>query len=98
MDEAAYAAARSRMIAEQIRARGVRDPRVLEAMERVPRHLFIPSAERHEAYQDDPAAVYRGIHDGGAARRALPSRARDRRRIRISDRDPRRAWRDRLRH
>jgi len=57
MDEAAYAAARSRMIAEQIRARGVRDQRVLDAMNRVPRHLFVPGAERHEAYEDHPIPI-----------------------------------------
>jgi protein-L-isoaspartate(D-aspartate) O-methyltransferase len=57
MDEAAYAAARSRMIAEQIRARGVRDQRVLDAMDRVPRHLFVPAAERHEAYDDHPVPI-----------------------------------------
>jgi protein-L-isoaspartate(D-aspartate) O-methyltransferase len=57
MDEAAYAAARSRMIAEQLRARGIRDRRVLEAMDRVPRHLFIPAAERHEAYDDHPVPI-----------------------------------------
>jgi protein-L-isoaspartate(D-aspartate) O-methyltransferase len=57
MDEAAYAAARSRMIAEQIRARGVRDARVLEAMDRVPRHLFIPGARRYEAYEDHPIPI-----------------------------------------
>jgi protein-L-isoaspartate(D-aspartate) O-methyltransferase len=57
MDEAAYVAARSRMIAEQIRARGVRDPRVLDAMSRVPRHLFVPAGERHEAYEDHPVPI-----------------------------------------
>jgi protein-L-isoaspartate(D-aspartate) O-methyltransferase len=57
MDDAGYAAARSRMVAEQIRARGVRDPRVLAAMDRVPRHLFVPAAERHEAYDDHPVPI-----------------------------------------
>jgi protein-L-isoaspartate(D-aspartate) O-methyltransferase len=57
MDEAAYAAARSRMIAEQIRSRGVRDPRVLDAISRVPRHLFVPTGERHQAYEDHPLPI-----------------------------------------
>ncbi len=57
MDEAAYAAARSRMIAEQIRSRGVRDPRVLDAISRVPRHRFVPAAERHQAYEDHPIPI-----------------------------------------
>jgi len=45
------------MIAEQIRARGVRDQRVLDAIDRVPRHLFVPAAERHEAYDDHPVPI-----------------------------------------
>jgi len=42
-------AARARMVAEQIRARDVRDPRVLDAMSRVPREQFIPEPQRDEA-------------------------------------------------
>jgi protein-L-isoaspartate(D-aspartate) O-methyltransferase len=45
------------MIAEQIRARGVADPRVLDAMSRVARHLFIPAKDRGEAYEDRPVAI-----------------------------------------
>ena len=37
------------MVAEQIERRGVKDPRVLEAMRKVPRHEFVPEDERHEA-------------------------------------------------
>ncbi|HVD93641.1 MAG TPA: protein-L-isoaspartate(D-aspartate) O-methyltransferase [Vicinamibacterales bacterium] len=48
---------RERMVAEQIRARGVADPRVLDAMSRVPRHLFIPEKDRGEAYEDRPVAI-----------------------------------------
>jgi len=44
--------ARLRMVEEQIRARGVRDPRVLAAMSKVPRHLFVEEALRDRAYQD----------------------------------------------
>jgi protein-L-isoaspartate(D-aspartate) O-methyltransferase len=40
------------MIEEQIRARGVRDPRVLAAVSRVPRHLFVDEALRGHAYLD----------------------------------------------
>ncbi len=36
------ARARQRMVAEQMRARDITDKRVLDAMERVPRHLFVP--------------------------------------------------------
>jgi protein-L-isoaspartate(D-aspartate) O-methyltransferase len=37
---------------EQLRRRGIDDPRVLEAMTRVPRELFVPPEERHLAYED----------------------------------------------
>ena len=43
---------RSRMVADQLRGRDVRDERVLAAMERVPRELFVPEAERAHAYND----------------------------------------------
>ena len=45
------------MVADQIRARGVRDPRVLEALTRVPRELFIPEEERAGAYDDRPVPI-----------------------------------------
>ena len=48
----AFAAERGRMVEEQIRARGVRDPRVLAAMRELPRHLFLPRALWSEAYGD----------------------------------------------
>jgi protein-L-isoaspartate(D-aspartate) O-methyltransferase len=51
------AAARERMVAEQIGRRDVRDPRVLEAMAKVPRELFIPDPHRHEAYADHPVSI-----------------------------------------
>lgn len=44
--------ARQRMIEEQIRARGVRDARVIAAVSRVPRHLFVEEALRGHAYLD----------------------------------------------
>ena len=51
-DEAHYEALRRRMVEEQIRARGVRDPRVLRAMAQVPRHLFVEEELRGMAYED----------------------------------------------
>jgi protein-L-isoaspartate(D-aspartate) O-methyltransferase len=51
---------RSRMVADQIRARGVRDPRVLAALERVPRERFVPAELRHEAYADRPLPIGHG--------------------------------------
>jgi len=49
--------ARSRMVVEQLRARGITDRRVLDAMDRVPRHLFVPAESRHDAYADHPIAI-----------------------------------------
>jgi protein-L-isoaspartate(D-aspartate) O-methyltransferase len=51
---------RQRMVEEQIRQRGVRQPQVLEAMLQVPRHLFVPEAHRNVAYTDQPVAIGRG--------------------------------------
>jgi len=42
------------MITEQIAARGIKDARVLEAMRKVKRHLFVPAEFRHLAYTDGP--------------------------------------------
>lgn len=40
------------MVQEQIVPRGVRDERALEAMRKVPRHLFVPDEMRHMSYDD----------------------------------------------
>ena len=53
-------AMRERMIATQIVARDVRDAAVLEAMRRVPRHLFVPEDLRSFAYEDRPLPIGRG--------------------------------------
>jgi protein-L-isoaspartate(D-aspartate) O-methyltransferase len=50
-------AARARMVETQIAARGVRDPRVLAAMRKVPRHLFVNPSERSQAYEDHPLPI-----------------------------------------
>jgi protein-L-isoaspartate(D-aspartate) O-methyltransferase len=51
---------RRRMVEEQIRRRGIRDERVLEAMAVVPRHLFVPPEQRARAYADDPLPIGEG--------------------------------------
>lgn len=48
---------RLRMVEEQIVRRGVTDPAVLEAMRRVPRHLFVPSDMIESAYDDTPLPI-----------------------------------------
>ncbi len=52
-----FEAARLRMVAGQIQRRGIDDLRVLGAMRRVPRHLFVPPEYRHLAYFDSPLAI-----------------------------------------
>jgi protein-L-isoaspartate(D-aspartate) O-methyltransferase len=50
-------AERRRMVDEQLRARDIRDPRVLDAMLRVPRHQFVPESQRAGAYGDHPLPI-----------------------------------------
>jgi protein-L-isoaspartate(D-aspartate) O-methyltransferase len=49
--------ARREMVREQLAARGISDPRVLAAMTRVPRHEFVQSSDRGEAYADHPLPI-----------------------------------------
>lgn len=51
---------RRRMVDSQIRARGVRDERVLDAMGKIPRHLFVPESLRALAYADEPLPIGEG--------------------------------------
>jgi protein-L-isoaspartate(D-aspartate) O-methyltransferase len=55
-----FARARARMVADQIESRGVRDARTLEAMRKVPRHLFVPDRYAPEAYEDHPLPIGHG--------------------------------------
>lgn len=52
-----YSAKRAEMVATQLRARGIRDERVLEAMARIPRHLFVPVGYQEQAYEDHPLPI-----------------------------------------
>jgi len=56
-DEPEFAQRRSKMVDHQLRARGISDPRVLEAMNRVPRHRFVPEELRPAAYEDRPLPI-----------------------------------------
>jgi len=58
--EARYGRERERMVAEQLVKRGITDPRVLEAMRSVPRHLFVDEALRDRAYGDHPLPIGEG--------------------------------------
>jgi protein-L-isoaspartate(D-aspartate) O-methyltransferase len=52
-----WEALREEMVKHQIEARGVENPRVLEAMRSVPRHRFVPEGVREKAYQDRPLPI-----------------------------------------
>lgn len=58
-----FASQRRSMVVEQLAQRGILDPRVLEAMARVPREEFVPPDEREMAYYDGalPIAAHQTI-------------------------------------
>lgn len=47
----------TRMVNEQLIPRNINDPRILEAMLSVPRHLFVPEALQARAYEDSPTPI-----------------------------------------
>ncbi len=51
---------RKQMVEYQIRRRGVSDQRLLAAMERIPRHRFVPDGESYAAYEDMPIPIGSG--------------------------------------
>ncbi len=55
-----FAKEREKMVEFQVRARGVRDPEVLAAMQRIPRHLFVPEDCERSAYEDRPLPIGEG--------------------------------------
>jgi len=57
MDHSHYQRARDSMVSGQLLSRGIADERVLEAMRKVPRHLFVPEDEQDSAYGDYPLPV-----------------------------------------
>ncbi|MEA3490214.1 MAG: protein-L-isoaspartate(D-aspartate) O-methyltransferase [Candidatus Omnitrophota bacterium] len=48
------------MVRDQIKRRGIKDERVLGAMEKVDRHLFVPDSLRYAAYRDSPLPIGHG--------------------------------------
>ena len=52
-----YGEARKRMVQEQLVSRGIKDPRVLAAMAKVPRHLFVVEELQGQAYDDNPLPI-----------------------------------------
>jgi protein-L-isoaspartate(D-aspartate) O-methyltransferase len=55
-----FLTARRTMIERDLKSRGIKDPRVLAAMEFVPRHLFVPEKFRSSAYDDRPLPIGEG--------------------------------------
>ncbi len=55
-----YEALRHTMVKNQIIARGVKDRTVLNAMMKVPRHLFMPESNARQAYADEPQPIGKG--------------------------------------
>jgi protein-L-isoaspartate(D-aspartate) O-methyltransferase len=60
LPEDRFRADRLAMVETQIAARGVHDPRVLDAMRTVPRHEFVPREETNRAYEDRPLPIGEG--------------------------------------
>jgi protein-L-isoaspartate(D-aspartate) O-methyltransferase len=48
------------MMERDLKGRGITDPRVLAAMDAVPRHLFVPEQQRAAAYEDRPLPIGEG--------------------------------------
>lgn len=59
-DSEDYCELRRLMIEHQIIRRGVQDPRVLCAMQKIPRHFFVPEISRDQAYHDGPLSIGQG--------------------------------------
>jgi protein-L-isoaspartate(D-aspartate) O-methyltransferase len=55
-----FSALLDKMLTTQIIARGIKDSRVIEAMRKVPRHLFVPEKMRGSAYDDRPLPIGEG--------------------------------------
>ncbi|MFQ6082525.1 MAG: protein-L-isoaspartate(D-aspartate) O-methyltransferase [Candidatus Aminicenantia bacterium] len=60
MEEEKFTELREKMVTEQIEVRGVKDKLVLNAMRKVPRHLFIPEEYREYSYEDEPLPIKEG--------------------------------------
>jgi protein-L-isoaspartate(D-aspartate) O-methyltransferase len=56
-----YARTRRFMVQQDLMGRDITDPQVLAAMSRVPRHLFVPPALEHQAYDDNPLPIGYGV-------------------------------------
>jgi protein-L-isoaspartate(D-aspartate) O-methyltransferase len=48
---------RARMVKSDLKARGISDPRILRAMEQIPRHIFVPESYQSQSYSDGPLPI-----------------------------------------
>ena len=55
-----FESSRERMVSSQLAVRGIKDPKILDAMKKVPRHLFVPEDLLSHAYSDEPLAIGEG--------------------------------------
>ncbi len=60
MTQEELAQQREQMVETQLRSRDIQDERILEAMKKVPRHLFMPASVRQYAYIDSPVPIGQG--------------------------------------
>ncbi len=60
ISEPDFKSLRYEMVKRQIQARGIKDPRVLEAMRKVERHKFVPEEIRLLSYTDNPLPIGEG--------------------------------------
>ena len=60
MNEQSAAILRNKMVEEQLIPRGIKSAAVLDAMQNVPRHLFVPEHLRTYAYEDSPLPIGAG--------------------------------------
>jgi protein-L-isoaspartate(D-aspartate) O-methyltransferase len=59
MNDTPHFSQRERMVYEQLMTRGIKDTRVLDAMRRIPRHLFLPKRVQEVAYRDGALPIGR---------------------------------------
>jgi protein-L-isoaspartate(D-aspartate) O-methyltransferase len=57
MSKENFTRVRLKMVEEQLVSRGIKDPRVIAAMRKVPRHLFVEEALQNQAYSDRPLPI-----------------------------------------
>ncbi|MFH1519078.1 MAG: protein-L-isoaspartate(D-aspartate) O-methyltransferase [Candidatus Omnitrophota bacterium] len=57
MSEDAFVSLREEMVSRQILGRRIDDARILEAFKSIPRHIFVPDAQKRFAYSDSPLPI-----------------------------------------